>query len=255
MGAAHDLQGRLGCAASRLEGIVRLTPQPAIERYRLVIKCENRQVTGSFKVRGAANALWARREEAGRRGVIAASAGNHGLGVAYAAWAMGVDAKVYVPASAARRKVDGIRRLGCRVMEVAGGYAAAEAAARRAAEACGAVWVSPYNDLDVIAGQGTAGLELAGEIRGLPGPVEVYVPVGGGGLIAGLAAPLRHAGVTARVIGVQPKPRPSCTRITPGSGARRSSSGRRSPTVWRATLKKVRSRWSWWMSWWTRCGA
>ena len=91
---------------------------------------------------------------------MAASAGNHGQGVAYAARLVGAEATVVVPDDAVRRKVDAIRRLGAEVVEVSGGYGAAEAAGHRLAQERGAVWVSPYNDIDVIAGQGTIGLEL-----------------------------------------------------------------------------------------------
>jgi len=207
MASLRDLESRLRGAQERLAPHVVHTPLKQLAGERLWLKCENRQKTGSFKLRGALNKLLSCREEAIRCGVVAASAGNHGQGIGYAAQKIGAPARVFVPHGALERKVSGMRHFGVEVVEVRGGYAAAEATGRAAALASGALWVSPYNDLEVIAGQATVGMEVAhdvGELRKL----DVYVPVGGGGLISGVGAALRMAGLRVRLIGVQPEASP-----------------------------------------------
>jgi threonine dehydratase len=208
MRIGRELEGRLDGAGARLAPHVRHTPLRKVSPLDLMLKCENRQITGSFKLRGAMNALLVRREEAVRRTVVAASAGNHGQGVAYAARMIGARATVYVPDGTLERKVAAIRELGADVISVRGGYAATERTAREAAAGGDAVWISPYNDLDVIAGQGTVGLEMAGWLTDWDRVPDVYVPVGGGGLISGIAAALRGRGIRAKVIGVQPEASP-----------------------------------------------
>ncbi len=163
-----------------------LVPAPSIHP-RVWLKLDNHQHTGSFKVRGALTRLSVLSERERAMGVVAASAGNHGLGIAYASAKLGVSARVFVPAQTPTVKREGIRALGAEV--VVGdmpGYDAAEEAARRAADATGAVFVSPYDDPWVAAGNGgTIGMEVLGAI---PDVDAVVCPVGGGGLVCGVAA-------------------------------------------------------------------
>ena len=194
-------------AGRRLEGRVRATPLIRDGESGVWLKCEQEQITGSFKLRGAFHRMLLLTEADRRSGVVAASAGNHGQGVAYAARALGIQAHIVVPATAVARKVDAIRALGAEVILAAGGYAVAEADGHRLAEASGAVWISPYNDSGVIAGQGTLGLEIEAEwgpsLR--EGGARIFVPVGGGGLAAGIGVALDAWRPGVRVIGVLPE--------------------------------------------------
>ncbi len=147
------------------------------------LKLESWQPTGSFKVRGALAALSALGDEARAAGVVTASAGNHGLGVAYAATSLGIRATIVVPKTASAAKVAALRRFAVEVVQQGDSYDAAEAYAVELA-ADGPAFVSPYNDPWVIAGQSTIGREVAHEIDG---PVTIVAPIGGGGLVAGLS--------------------------------------------------------------------
>jgi threonine dehydratase len=197
-------------AGLRLRAHVRQTPLICDPPTGTWLKCENEQLTGSFKLRGALNrCLQLTPAELGR-GLVAASAGNHGQGVAYAARLLGAQATIVVPEDAIERKVEGIRSLGAEVRMVHGGYAKAEAEGERLASASGGVWISPYNDPEVIAGQGTVGLEIEsqwGDAQ-LRSEAEVYVPVGGGGLVAGIGAALDTFRGRVHIIGVLPEASP-----------------------------------------------
>ncbi|HET6897274.1 MAG TPA: pyridoxal-phosphate dependent enzyme, partial [Vicinamibacteria bacterium] len=164
--------------------------------------------TGSFKVRGALNVLAALGSAERRRGVVAASAGNHALGVAFAIQALGADipATVFVPASAPRAKVDKLRTFPVTVVE--GGATYDEAAARAAehAQATGAFTVHAYDDPRTAAGQGTIGLEI---LEQNPQIGTVIVPVGGGGLIAGIATAVKAQRPDVRIVAVQPEASPA----------------------------------------------
>lgn len=177
---------------------------------RVHLKRETAQHTGSFKVRGALARLSALDASERARGVIASSAGNHGLGVAFAASRLGVRARVYVPQHTPRIKRDGMVRLGAEVVVTgAPGYDATERIARAAAAREGAVFVSPYDDPFVAAGNGaTIGLEIWSELPG----ATVVAPVGGGGLVTGLGAARRRLGSRARVVGVQSEASPAMAR-------------------------------------------
>lgn len=175
------------------------------------LKLESEQKTGSFKVRGALARLAALTPEERAKGVVAASAGNHGLGVAFAARALGVEARVFVPEGAPLVKREGIARYGARV-EVMDepGYDATEARALAAAANTGEVFVSPYDDPWVAAGNGGT---LAAEVFDQLTEVGAFVlPVGGGGLLAGVAAAACHMGQGAQLIGVQSEASPAMTR-------------------------------------------
>jgi threonine dehydratase len=192
-------------ARERLAGSARETPMFASETLgRLAgrdvyLKAENLQRTGSFKVRGATNKLATLGEEERAAGVVAASAGNHGQAVAWAAREAGIRATIFVPEDAAMAKVDAARGYGAEVVMSGTGYDEAHEASReRAGE--GATFVHPFEDPDVIAGQGTLGLELADR---LPEVGVIVVPVGGGGLAAGVAIALRALRPDVRLVGVQ----------------------------------------------------
>lgn len=166
------------------------------------LKLENRQHTGSFKARGAFSRLLALSGEERARGVIAASTGNHGAAVAFASRRLGIRSRVVVPADADRSKVGAIRELGAEVVVHGHDGAVSEAWARATAAREGVVYVSPYNDPLVVGGQGTIGVELA---RQVPRAEAVYIAVGGGGLLAGVAAELKAAWPGVRVIGASPE--------------------------------------------------
>ncbi len=193
-------------AGERIRPHVRMTPVRQAPELGLWVKCENRQFTGSFKLRGALNKILGLSVSSRRETLVAASAGNHGLGVAWAARLRQAPATIVVPQGAVQAKVDAIRELGADVLVVEGGYAQAEKLGQQLAQDTSAVWISPYNDLEVIAGQGTIGLEVAEQLELASEEGEgwqVFVPVGGGGLICGVAAALKRLSPRARLIGVQ----------------------------------------------------
>ena len=195
-------------AAARLRPYVRRTPVLALgrttsqlESWDVFVKLENLQVTGSFKARGALNALLQLTATTRMRGVVAASGGNHGLGVAFAARQLGVPATVYVPEVTPVMKLERIAAWGAEVRLVGREYAAAAAAALEESARTGRPYLHAYADPAVIAGQGTVALELCEEVGD---PLDyLLIAVGGGGLIAGAAA---YLGQFSRptLIGVEP---------------------------------------------------
>ena len=192
-------------AARRIAPYVRRTPLITVrtDGREVSLKLEHLQAAGVFKIRGALNALLAGRES-GRRdaSVVTASGGNHGLGVATAARWLGVPATVYVPATVPDIKASRIAAAGAEVVKTGRVYADAERAAREFAAGQGRFYVHAYDDPAVVAGQGT----LAGEIAAdLPGCDVVAVPVGGGGLLAGVSGGLAAIGHQAVVVGVEPE--------------------------------------------------
>jgi threonine dehydratase len=172
---------------------------------QVLLKCEHLQPTGSFKVRGSANKIRVLSETARRAGVITASTGNHGLGVARAGSLAGVAVTVYVGTTAAPAKIAAIRTFGADVITIDGPPIAAELEARRQGQLQGKTYISPYNDLDVVAGQGTIGVELA---RQAPQLAAVFVSVGGGGLIGGVGTALKQLSPATHIIGVWPENSP-----------------------------------------------
>jgi threonine dehydratase len=194
-------------AARRLQGVVRRTPLERSawlsERARadVWLKLETHQRTGSFKLRGAYNAVALLSKEERARGLVTASAGNHGQGVALAASLAGLaPAVVFVPASAPEAKKRRIARYGADLRPVQGTYDDAHHAALEHAERTGAYFVNAFSDPAVVAGQGTAGLEV---VQDLPGVRTILVPVGGGGISGGVGIVARAMGSGIRVIGVQ----------------------------------------------------
>lgn len=164
------------------------------------IKCEHEQRTGSFKIRGAYNAVASLGHDERARGIVASSAGNHGLGVAHAARALGIHATVFVPADAPRVKVDGIRAIGATVDETQPHYDDAHHAAEKFAAEHGCTFINPCAGPAVLAGQGTVALEMLDE---LPMVKTLVVPVGGGGLVGGIAGYVRETSPGVRIIGAQ----------------------------------------------------
>ena len=173
------------------------------------LKCEHLQPTGSFKIRGASNKIRLMGHYERRKGVITASTGNHGKAVAQAARAAGAAAAVYIAAGAAPAKIEGIRALGAELVMINGPPLMAELQARKAAAAQGRIYISPYNDIDVVAGQGTLGLELLDQAPDLD---AVFMSVGGGGLIGGVGTALKTLRPQTDILGVWPTNSPSMLR-------------------------------------------
>ncbi|HVD48646.1 MAG TPA: pyridoxal-phosphate dependent enzyme [Gaiellaceae bacterium] len=193
-------------ARARLAGVARVTPVYGTETLsertgrELTLKAENLQRTGSFKVRGAVNKIATLTGRERRAGVVAASAGNHGQAVAWAAREAGVKATVFMPQDAPMAKVEPTKTYGAKAELVGASFEDALAAALAHAQKTGATFVHPYEDERVIAGQGTIGLELAEQV---PQAQTVVIPVGGGGLASGIALALRAVKPELRIVGVQ----------------------------------------------------
>jgi threonine dehydratase len=166
----------------------------------LYFKCENLQRTGSFKIRGALNFMTAQPREALLKGVITASAGNHAQGVAFAADLLGVQATVYMPEITPPQKVQSTRDYGAVVVLTGRNFDEACEAALAAQRSSGALFVHPFDDEMVMAGQGTIALEILEELQDVQ---NLLIPVGGGGLIAGMAAIVRELAPHVRIIGVE----------------------------------------------------
>jgi threonine dehydratase len=190
-----------------------LVPTPlrrsfALRPHDVWLKLECWQPTGSFKVRGALHHLLSLSEDERRRGIVAASAGNHALGVAWAAQALGgrVPVVLFVPENAPRAKLEKLRTFPVTVRETGATYEDAYDASLTYAEAEGAHYLHPYDDPLTAAGQGTVGLEI---LEQLPEVVQIVVPVGGGGLISAIAAAVKARRPDVRIVAVQPEASPS----------------------------------------------
>jgi len=191
-------------AAERIRGAVVRTPLIDISRQSgrpVWLKAENLQMTGSFKLRGAYNMISGLTDDARQRGVITYSSGNHAQAVAYAARVLGIGAVVVMPVTATDVKITGARRFGAEV--VMEGTTSIERKARAEGEAAkrGLTVVPPFDHPDIIAGQATVGSEILEDCAGVS---CVYVPIGGGGLVAGVAAAVKQARPGVKVIGVEP---------------------------------------------------
>jgi threonine dehydratase len=199
-------------AAARVGDVIRATPVDRSDNLSrlcgrpVILKPEHLQRTGSFKIRGAYNRI--SRLAAGTQ-VVAASAGNHAQGVALASTLCGLPSLIYMPVNAPIPKVEATRAYGATVRLEGDNVDECVQLAQRRADASGAVFVPPFDDPLVIAGQGTVGLEIAGEV---PEASVVVVPVGGGGLIAGVAAAMAHARPGVRVVGVEAAGAPTLRR-------------------------------------------
>lgn len=201
-------------ASTRIGGVARRTPLEysrwlsSDHQREVLLKLECLQVTGSFKFRGAMSKLSRLTADQRARGVLTVSAGNHGAAVAHCAEALGIDATIVVPESASRAKVEAIRRYPVTLIERGASYDDAERAVRAMERESGAVFVSPYNDEDVIAGQGTIAIEM---LEDSPDLEAILVPVGGGGLIAGVAIAARALKPNIKIYGVEPEASPTMT--------------------------------------------
>jgi threonine dehydratase len=193
-------------AQSRLRGIAARTPlipwPHQLPGRELYLKPESFQPIGSFKLRGAYNKIASLTDDERRRGVITYSSGNHAQGVAYAARALGAKSVIVMPNNAPQTKIDSTRALGAEVVFVGPASSERKARAEELAREHGYVIIPPYNDEKIIAGAGTAGLEIVADLTDVD---AVLVPVGGGGLISGIAAAVRLSGSKAKVIGVEPE--------------------------------------------------
>jgi len=193
-------------AAERLAPILHHTELDLSSTYskmtggKIYLKCENRQKTGSFKIRGASNKIAAMVERGEKRPVVASSAGNHAQGVAYAASKLGIPATIVMPKAAPIAKVQATEGYGAKVVLHGDCYDDAYTKAMELCEQEGAVFLHPYNDPDVIAGQGTLGLEILSD---LPYVDIIVVPAGGGGLLSGVAAAVKQINPRVKVYGVQ----------------------------------------------------
>ncbi len=193
-------------AAALLEGVAERTPVESsralseIAGTQVLLKCENLQRAGSFKIRGAYVRMAGLSDDERARGVVAASAGNHAQGVALAARLLGIDALVFMPTDAALPKIAATREYGARVELVGSSVDEALVHAREHAERTGSVLIHPFDHPDVVAGQGTIALEIAEQV---PDVATVIVPVGGGGLAAGVVATLAELRPDVHVVGVQ----------------------------------------------------
>jgi threonine dehydratase len=194
------MKSAIEAAHIRIQPYVRETPvEPwSTAGPNVFLKLEHLQLTGSFKLRGASNKIALLTPDQAARGVVAASNGNHGLGIAAAAQTRGIEAEVYVSNHVSPAKARRIEALGARIRTAGDDPLTAELAARRAAEESGRVFISPYNDLDVVAGQGTIAVELH---RQLPELDAVFVAVGGGGLIGGIGAYFKAVAPATEVVG------------------------------------------------------
>lgn len=189
-------------AQKALTGIARKTPLDHAPKLgeNVYIKAENLQLTGAFKLRGAYNKIRSLTAEESSRGVIACSAGNHAQGVALSSSMLGVKSIICMPAGAPISKVEATKGYGAEVVLVSGVYDDAAREAERLAKENGYTFAHPFNDPYVIAGQGTIGLEI---LEQLPDVSQVVVPIGGGGLISGIATAIKLLNPSCRVIGVQ----------------------------------------------------
>jgi threonine dehydratase len=196
-------------ARERLAGVARETPLYPTETFsrlsgrQIFLKAENLQRTGSFKIRGAYNTIATLGETERQAGVVAASAGNHGQAVAWAAREAGIPATIFMPEDAPMAKVEATRSYGGRTELSGGDFEEAVAAAQTYVESSGATLVHAFEDERVVAGQGTIGLELAEQA---PDAETVIVPIGGGGLAAGIALALKERRPEVRVVGVVCQP-------------------------------------------------
>jgi len=203
-----DFPVEVGRAALRTKPEVIRTPlEHSVPLSRLTgaevwVKWEDEQVTGSFKFRGALNKVRLLTREEKKRGVVTASTGNHGLGVSRACEIEGVRLSLVLPVHAAEAKVRKLRSFGSEILFQGESCEKTEAYARQLAGQTGRVFISPYNDLDVIYGQGTAGKEI---IEDLPGVDGLIVPLGGGGLISGTGGYLKSIKPEALLYGVEPR--------------------------------------------------
>ena len=196
--------GSIKEAANVLSTVARKTDlilsKTLLDGHEIYLKSENLQLTGSFKLRGAYYKISKLTQEQKSRGIIACSAGNHAQGVALAAQKNGINSTIFIPATAPISKVEATRKYGAKIMLIDGVYDDAYKAACEYQKETNGVFIHPFNDEDVIAGQGTIGLELLEQLSDID---AVIVPIGGGGLISGIAFAIKQVKPDCKVYGVQ----------------------------------------------------
>ena len=197
-------------AKKRIEPFIRKTPldySPVLSKLigaEVWLKYENFQITGSFKIRGAANSLLSLNSEQKKRGVVTSSAGNHGMGLGYIGKVLGINVRVYLPINTPSVKVTGLKQLGVEVILYGNEYLESERSAIEDSFNSKRFYVSPYNNYDVISGQATIGLEM---LEDNPELDTILVPLGGGGLISGIGSVWKQA-TGAKIVGVQSEASP-----------------------------------------------
>ena len=205
---AIDLADSVKRAHKRIRPDIRRTPLEGLDILdrrtgaKLHFKWENVQITGSFKLRGALNKLRSLMPKERKAGVVSASTGNHGLAIGHASRLEGVDLVLFLPQTVAEVKRKKIEALGVNLRFFGDDCEKTEVHARGFAEESGRIYVSPYNDFDIVAGQGTVAIEV---LEDLPEVEDIVVPVGGGGLIAGIGAYAKSVNPAIRIVGVEPK--------------------------------------------------
>lgn len=211
MVTAQDVQRARERMASFLRPTPLLRSNHLSERLQreIFLKLENLQDTGSFKVRGALNRMLQLSEKESSRGVVAASAGNHAQGVAWAARKLGIKATVFMPRHAPIAKLLATKGYGAQVIQQGDSYDECAMEARKWAAAHDATWIPSFDDPHVVAGQGTVGIEICQELKDFD---AVIVPVGGGGLLAGVALAVKASSPAVQVLGVQSKLAPAVAR-------------------------------------------
>lgn len=192
----------IASAEERLSGRINLTPVSFEKQINSFIKWENKQKTGSFKIRGALNKILQLTPEEIQHGLATVSSGNHGLAAATGAAIIGAKIRVFAPDFISQEKVEAIQKFGAEVSLVDGGYGEAERTAIEFSKINQKIWISPYNDGQVIAGQGTLGLEITRQID-LNVIDQIVFPIGGGGLAAGIGASMEGLSSHPKLIGVQ----------------------------------------------------
>ena len=244
-------------AKDRLQGHIERTPcrysrtLSEITGAEVWVKFENLQFTAAYKERGALNKLLQLTENAEKlRGVIAASAGNHSQGLAYHAARLGIPVTIVMPRGTPFVKVQQTRAHGAEVVIDGEGFDEAAAVAHALCAARDLVFVAPFNDLDVIAGQGTVALEM---LEDVPDLEVLPIPIGGGGLIAGMATAAKHVKPSIKVVGLEPAMYPSFTARMRGVNAGAASGG--ATIAEGIAVKQVGdiSYPAWPGRWWTRC--
>ena len=203
-----DLNKHILYAVSRISNFARKTALSRSEYFsremnaQVYFKLENQQVTGSFKVRGALNKILSLTESEKQRGVLSASTGNHGAAVAHASKEANIECNIYVPNGSSEAKISNIRIRGAKINVFGDDCIEAEEKARELAQLNGLTYVSPYNDVQVMAGQGTLGAEIKNQIDELD---VIIISVGGGGLMAGTATYLRSKWPKIKIVGCSPE--------------------------------------------------
>ena len=215
--SADDVAREVQAAEARIRPHIRETPleySPVLSRDTgcdVFLKLENTQVTGSFKARGAFSKLLSLTGGERARGVVTASTGNHALATVHALTVLGIAGEIFLPRSASPVKIAGLELRGAHLHLLDDDPGTVEIIARRHAGESGRVYISPYNDPQVIGGQGTIAIELRRQAARMD---AVFVPVGGGGLIAGIAGYLAATNAGTRVVGCQPETSPIMARST-----------------------------------------